>query len=269
MSEPDRNEAMRDAARDALRELIPDLIQDLLGSQAVANGHGTHSGGGRSNGGSAHGNRGSVNGHRSPNGQDQSQPDIVPLVPAPPVAAVLRPSTWSGPAVPGEVIGGDGSVPAVESVAPAGAPAPPAGAPVQIAHTPSPTPGPGSKTTQAGLSDGTVETVRIDSDEDLQAFVRSLVTRLESPRDRLAIKAGRLRFHLQRSAGAVSSPSGAAGSDGGQFVRVEKGAATERHVRDAAAHGSRLVLARGAVLTPLARDCARSLGVQIDREGRC
>lgn len=109
--------------------------------------------------------------------------------------------------------------------------------------------------------------MRIDSDEDLQAFVRSLVTRLESPRDRLAVKAGRLRFQLQRPAGSVGAPAGDAGA--AQLVRVEKGAVTERHVRDAAAHGSHLMLARGAVLTPLARDSARSLGVQIEREGKC
>jgi hypothetical protein len=34
----------------------------------------------------------------------------------------------------------------------------------------------------------------------------------------------------------------------------------------AAAAGARLVLGRGAVLTPLARDKARTLGVQIEKE---
>jgi acetaldehyde dehydrogenase/alcohol dehydrogenase len=40
-------------------------------------------------------------------GEVASRPsgDPVPRVPAPPVAAVLRPSTWAGPPVPGEVIG--------------------------------------------------------------------------------------------------------------------------------------------------------------------
>jgi acyl-CoA reductase-like NAD-dependent aldehyde dehydrogenase len=38
--------------------------------------------------------------------------DAVPLVPAPPVAAVLRPSTWSAPALPGEVVGDSEAVPA-------------------------------------------------------------------------------------------------------------------------------------------------------------
>ena len=110
-----------------------------------------------------------------------------------------------------------------------------------------------------------IETVRIDGDEDLQAFVRALVTRLESPRERLAIKAGRLRFQLRRS----TAPVGAPGAAAGPVVRVAQGAVTERHIREAHSSGARLVLARAAVLTPLARDAARSLGVQIERESQC
>jgi hypothetical protein len=228
MSEPDRTEAMRDAARDALRELIPDLIQDLLRSEQ-SNGDGNGNGNG--------------NGH-------PPEPDIVPLVPAPPVAAVLRPSTWSGPAVAGEVIGGDGPA----------RPADPAGAvdPVGLPLAPAP----------PAHTEGTVETVRIVSDEDLQTFVRALAGRLENPRDRLAIKTGRLRFALQRAATAGTLAE-TPGTDAQEVVRVQKGAVTERHVRDAASRGARLVLARGAVLTPLARDSARSLGVQIEKEGKC
>jgi hypothetical protein len=232
MSEPDRTEAMREAARDALRELIPDLIQDLIRSEP-----------GNGNGGTGHG---ASNGHRP-------EPDIVPLVPAPPVASVLRPSTWSGPAVPGEVIGGDGSVRPVE----------PAGSVESVEHA-------GTPQARSAEADGTVETVRIDSDEDLQTFVRALAARLANPRDRLAIKAGRLRFALQRPAAPDTPTSaGAPAADAREIVRVQKGAVTERQVRDAASRGARLVLARAAVLTPLARDSARSLGVQIEKEGKC
>jgi hypothetical protein len=223
MSEPDRTEAMRDAARDALRELIPDLIQDLLRSE-----------------------QGNGNGHRP---EPEPEPDIVPVVPAPPVAAVLRPSTWSGPAVAGEVVGGDRPtrpVERAEAVEPALAPALP------------------------GPADGTVETVRIDNDEDLQTFVRALAGRLENPRDRLAIKSGRLRFALRRGAATATATSAETpGTEAQEVVRVQKGAVTERHVQDAASRGARLVLARAAILTPLARDSARALGVQVEKEGKC
>jgi len=41
---------------------------------------------------------------------------------------------------------------------------------------------------------------------------------------------------------------------------------TERHVKDAARDGARLVVGRSAVLTPLARDRARTLGVDVEKE---
>jgi hypothetical protein len=138
----------------------------------------------------------------------------VPQVPAPPVAAVLRPSTWSRPPAPGEVIGDDVSTTAART-----------------------------------------EHVTIDSDDDLDRFVRSLLARFES--DGEAIRAGRLRFSLGRAGPRTDA------------MRVERGAVTERTVKAAAAAGPRLVLAPGAVLTPLAREKARALGIEIERERRC
>ena len=45
-----------------------------------------------------------------------------------------------------------------------------------------------------------VESVALGSDEDLDRFVRTLLARFENPRDREAIRAGRLRFTLNRGA---------------------------------------------------------------------
>jgi hypothetical protein len=170
----------REDARRLLRELLPELLQE-----ALATGHGNGTGNG-----------------------------AAPAVPAPPVAAVLRPSTWDRPPVPGEVIG-DG----------------------------------------ASAEAGRTEHVTLESDEDLDRFVRSLLARFES--DGAAIRAGRLRFSLGRP------------GPGGGALRIERGAVTERTVKDAAAAGTRLVLAPGAVLTPLAREKARALGIEIERERRC
>lgn len=249
MSAPGDDEAIREAVRAALRELMPEALQ-----QAASRPQNGHSQNGHSRNGS------STNGHASPG--------AVPLVPAPPVAAVMRPSTWRGPAVPGEIVGsGTASLPS-EPAQPVHVPPPASALSAQPARPPElPVAGVSAPSLQEQSSrpaplGGTVETVRIDGDEDLQAFVRSLVTRLESPRDRLAIKAGRLRFQLQRSA----APVGASLSDARPAVRVTKGAVTERHVREAHADGARLLLSRAAVLTPLARDTARALDVQIERE---
>jgi hypothetical protein len=62
-------------------------------------------------------------------------------------------------------------------------------------------------------------------------------------------------------------PSAPAGAPAPGTRRVERGAVTERMVREAAAAGERrLVLGRRAVLTPLARDRARAIGVEIVKE---
>lgn len=112
--------------------------------------------------------------------------------------------------------------------------------------------------------DVAIERVDLRSDADLDAFVRTLARRLENPRTRTAILSGKLRF--QRS-GASSAPSTSASPV--PTVRVESGAVTERAVKDAARAGARLVLSPRAVLTPMARDRARSLGVEIEKEKPC
>jgi hypothetical protein len=141
----------------------------------------------------------------------------VPQVPAPPVAAVHRPSSWQA------------------------ADADPA---------------------PRGQGGATVEEVSIESDAELDAFVRRLLRLAENPRDRQALRAGRFRFALRpRAAGAA--PGAAA------VMRIERRAVTERVVDEAAAAGARLVLGPGAVLTPLARDRAKKLHVEIEKEKRC
>ena len=126
-------------------------------------------------------------------------------VPPPPVAAVHRPSTWTQPAAPGEVIGG-------------------------------------------GAASTRTELVRLENDDDLAAFVRSVLDQSD------AIRQGRLRFTL------------GGGTPSAGVFRVAHGAVTERTIKKAAETGGRLVLGPGAVLTPLAREKARALGIDIERE---
>jgi hypothetical protein len=105
----------------------------------------------------------------------------------------------------------------------------------------------------SSASSARTEAVRLDSDGDLAAFVRSVLDRADD------IRAGRLRFTL---GGGAASP--AVNPQG--VVRVARGAVTERTVTKAADAGGRLVLGPGAVLTPLAREKARALGIDIERE---
>ncbi|BCI50942.1 hypothetical protein NIIDNTM18_02200 [Mycolicibacterium litorale] len=102
------------------------------------------------------------------------------------------------------------------------------------------------------------ESVRLTSDRELDAFVRTLLKLFENPKSRADLKAGRLSFRL----------AGAATTGRGQTQRIDSGAVTERHIADVAAAGAGLVLGPRAVLTPLAREKARALGVSIEKEKR-
>jgi hypothetical protein len=115
-----------------------------------------------------------------------------------------------------------------------------------------------ARTPSSGAAAG--EEVVLRTDADLDVFVRRLAALCADPDRRAAMQDGRHGFRLS-TAGASRA---AAAPDG--VVRIERGAVTERTVSRAAADGARLVLGRGAVLTPLARDKARSLGVIVEKE---
>jgi hypothetical protein len=119
------------------------------------------------------------------------------------------------------------------------------------------------------------ETVNLSTDEDLAAFVKRLLDL--DPDQREQLRSGRKRFKLA-TAQALPTPTPArmpppgpsAGARAGAGVspvrRIERGAVTEAMIKAAARAGERLVLGRGAVLTPLARDRARASGVPIEKE---
>ena len=106
------------------------------------------------------------------------------------------------------------------------------------------------------------EPVTLRTDGDLDAFVRRLAALCDDPAQRAALRTGRRRFALATGKPAPVAPMPA----GGSVVRVERGAVTERWVKQAADQGAQLVLGHKAVLTPLARDKARTLGVIVKKE---
>ncbi len=265
MSGAERDQEMRRMAREVLSELVPGILREV-----------THEPGRGPNGnGTGHANGNGNGAHRTRTPIIEQPPGPVPQVPAPPTPAVLRPSTWNRPAAPGEVIGqpgpgGAAPAPARAKTQPAPAPPPRAVArPTSPAAPPTPTSTPPSSTPPAQNAianpgaDARVEAVTIDSDDDLMQFVRELLSRVSNPRDRLAIHTGKLRFTLRSRPG---SPSPGAVPPAGPVTRISKGAVTERVIREVADAGARLVLAPGTVLTPLARERARALGVEIERE---
>ncbi len=104
------------------------------------------------------------------------------------------------------------------------------------------------------------ETVNLSTDEDLAAFVRRLLDL--DPDQREELRSGQKRFRLATVPSAPPDP----GPGASLVRRIERGAVTEAMINQAARAGERLVLGRGAVLTPLARDRARTSGVPIEKE---
>ncbi len=114
------------------------------------------------------------------------------------------------------------------------------------------------------------ESVTIDTDADLNAFVAHLCRLAEDPTVRSQVLAGTRRFTLGHAPATAngSVPSalkGDAQSARGR-ARVDSGVVTERTVATAAKHSRHLVVAPGVRLTPLALDKARDLGIRIERE---
>ena len=118
--------------------------------------------------------------------------------------------------------------------------------------------------------------VVLATDSDLTSFVRRVAALCEDPQQRAAFQDGRHGFRLAGSPPGLETvaarpPRPTEGTVASRpprptEVRIERGAVTERAVVKAAADGARLLLGRRAVLTPLAKDKARSLGVEIEKE---
>jgi hypothetical protein len=105
-----------------------------------------------------------------------------------------------------------------------------------------------------------VDSVQITNDDELNSFLRQIVQLAANPKTRSDLLTGALQFQLSNCTTPTGSPTNA------PVQRHEKGAVTERHIKQAARDGARVVLASGAVLTPLARERARALNVPIEKE---
>jgi hypothetical protein len=98
------------------------------------------------------------------------------------------------------------------------------------------------------------EVISIASDAELQAFIN----RLASPGVIETVRTGKLRFTLARDAAVQSVVSSPINGD------VIEGVISEQRVESFAGRGT-LILGPTAVLTPLARDRLRKLGLKIER----
>jgi len=112
------------------------------------------------------------------------------------------------------------------------------------------------------------ERISIASDADLVAFARRVLSLAGDPAKAKEIAAGRYPFRLDRpasptAAAPASRPTPAAPTGGAH--RIDSGVVTESILNKLPRGLSRIVLAPGVTVTPLAKDRARSLGLTFER----
>ena len=104
------------------------------------------------------------------------------------------------------------------------------------------------------------ELVSLNTEAELDAFVKRLARLCEDPIKRAELADGVVRFRIAPIVSEIAI------TESRKVIRIERGAVTERHVKQASEQGAVLLLNRTAVLTPLGRDRARALGVEVERE---
>jgi len=105
-----------------------------------------------------------------------------------------------------------------------------------------------------------VEEVTIAGDGDLQAFVARLLRLCDEAGGREALHSGRHRFRLRAGRAVAVAPAD------GRPQRVDAGVLSESKVIALARGGRQVTLGKRVVVTPLARDKARQLGLKLERE---
>jgi hypothetical protein len=118
-----------------------------------------------------------------------------------------------------------------------------------------------SQTQQSSKPAQVIEVVSLGSNLDVTNFVNRILDLATDAKTLNAMRQGELVFQLGN--GSVANSKQDSGT-----TRIDKGAVTESTIRKAAESGSTLIVARKVVVTSLARDKARDLGVTIIREGQ-
>jgi hypothetical protein len=110
------------------------------------------------------------------------------------------------------------------------------------------------------------ESVTIATDDDLQRFIRRIVTLMEDPATAAQLRAGTMAFQLNNDrSGGTSVRSGPVATN---KTAPLSGIVSEKIINDAA-EGKELMLGPNAVVTPIARDRARERGISLIRSKIC
>jgi len=107
--------------------------------------------------------------------------------------------------------------------------------------------------------------VRIANDADLNAFAKRVLSLAADANVRQSIAAGTYGFRLEPAAPGRAAPPAAASGTSGSTLRIDEGVVTETMLNRLAKGITKLQLAPGVSLTPLAKDRVRSLNLTIER----
>jgi hypothetical protein len=105
-----------------------------------------------------------------------------------------------------------------------------------------------------------VEVVSLANDTEVKAFVNRVLDMAAEPQTLGALRDGRIVFQLSQQTKDHRSDS--------MNNRIDRGALTESSIMKAAEAGSTVIVAWKVVVTSLAREKARDLGVTIIRESK-
>ena len=113
-----------------------------------------------------------------------------------------------------------------------------------------------------------VEEIEVDSDRDLERFVRRLLKLAGDGTAISDIENGRHRFTLRKRAPTgplPNTPEGPGRARGTGSMTIDRGLVTERQVRNFPDDVSMVRLGSSARLTPLASDAMRRAGIKIEK----
>lgn len=126
----------------------------------------------------------------------------------------------------------------------------------------------GEMRAQLGRSAPARITVTVGSDADLDRFARDVVHAAEHQDLKAALMAGNVRFALStnqpQAARQTPRPTGNPEPKG--TFHMTSGVLTESKIAELAATNARIIVGTGVVLTPLARDRAREVKVELVRQ---
>jgi hypothetical protein len=121
--------------------------------------------------------------------------------------------------------------------------------------------------TKPPVSQSAEERITIASDADLVAFARRVLSLAGDSAKAKEIAAGRYPFRLDKPAAQSNAPATRPASVApiGGTHRIDSGIVTESILNKLPRGLSRILLAPGVTVTPLAKDRARSLGLTFER----